>query len=245
MTDELATLRVDYDGGGLAAADAGADPMALFAAWFDDARRRDEVGEPNAMALATSTSNGTPSVRMVLLKGLEAERAGFVWYTHLGSRKAREVRATGHAALCWWWPGAPGRQVRAVGRVEDVERATVERYFASRPPAARVAAACSRQSRAVAARAQLEARIAGADPEQVTLPDDWGGLRLVADELEFWQGRSGRAHDRITFLRLDAAGDPTSAAGIDAAGGIQVLRAAGTVVGDSHGTQWLRARLDP
>jgi pyridoxamine 5'-phosphate oxidase len=196
------------------------------------------------MALATER-DGVPSVRMVLLKGVDPERAAFVWYTSLDSRKAQEAARTEHAALCWWWPGAPGRQVRAVGRVELVERDIVVRYAATRPAAARIAAAASRQSRAVASRAVLDARIATGHDDATNAPERWGGLRLVATELEFWQGRPGRAHDRIVFLRVDADGVPLSRPAIDAAGGIDALRAAGTMVVDGSGTQWLRTRLEP
>jgi hypothetical protein len=94
-------------------------------------------------------------------------------------------------------------------------------------------------------RAQLDARVAAIDPEHLHLPDGWGGLRLIADELEFWQGRTGRLHDRITFLRLDPEGGIVSHAGADAAGGEAVLRELATSVTDEHGTRWLRVRLEP
>jgi pyridoxamine 5'-phosphate oxidase len=182
---------------------------------------------------------------MVLLKAVDDAAASFGWHTNLESRKANECLRSGAAALCWWWPGEPGRQVRAVGRVERLERDASREYFERRPRIARVSAVASHQSRAVADRATIDARAAAIDPETVELPDTWGGLRLVADELEFWQGRTGRLHDRITFLRLGDDGVVRSRAAAAAAGGDDALRAAGTVVVDPHGTSWLRARLEP
>ena len=135
--------------------------MALFDAWYDAARDRVPRGQVNAMACATSGPGGVPSVRMVLLKQVVAEQAGFTWFTNLDSRKAREALATGHAALSWWWPGGgdlPERQVRAVGRVELVRRPAVQEYFTTRPAAARRGAASSHQSRAIASRSALESR---------------------------------------------------------------------------------------
>ncbi len=250
MHDDLADIRIDYAGAGFAASDAGTDPMALFRAWFDHASTLDTVTEANAMSLATSTPDGTPSNRMVLLKAVDPAAATFGWHTNLLSRKATECLATGRAALCWWWPGtssaaSPGRQVRAVGRVERLDRDASRAYFERRPIEARVSAVASHQSRAVADRATIDARAAAIDPNAVELPDSWGGLRLVADELEFWQGRTARLHDRIAFLRLDAGDRVTSRAAADAAGGDDALHAAGTIVTDSHGTRWLRARLEP
>lgn len=255
MQDDVAQLRAEYGRAPLRATDAGSDPLALFARWFADARGEEGVPEPNAMALATVAADGVPSNRMVLLKGVDPGRSAFTWFTNLDSRKAREALGAGCAALCWWWPGEPGRQVRAVGRVEEVSRSDAAAYFATRPAAARVAAATSHQSRPIATRAELEgaARVDGMPPE---LPKHWGGLCLVADELEFWQGRAGRLHDRIVFLRVDGAGVPVSLAACVAAAcdadpqdavseGARSLHAAGTVVTDGHGARWLRVRLQP
>jgi pyridoxamine 5'-phosphate oxidase len=245
VNEELARRRVEYEGAGFGAAEAGEDPMARFAAWFSQAAEEPATAEPNAMSLATAATDGTPSVRMVLLKAVDHETASFTCYTNLDSRKAREAFSRGRAALCWWWPGAHGRQVRAVGRVEHVSREDAAAYFATRPEAARVGAAISRQSRAIRDRAELDARLAAIDPARVELPDGWGGLRVLADELEFWQGRTGRLHDRITFLRLDAEGGIVSHAGADAAGGEDLVRELATPVTDPHGTRWLRLRLEP
>jgi pyridoxamine 5'-phosphate oxidase len=245
MHENLSDLRIDYADEPFGSAAAGKDPMGCFAAWFDDAMRRSTVVEANAVSLATGAADGTPSVRMVLLKHVDPARAAFAVYSNLDARKAREAAASGRAALCWWWPGDPARQVRVVGRVESVDRERAQAYFATRPLAARVGAAASEQSRAISSRAELDERIGAVDPSTLELPDRWGGIWIVADEIELWQGRRGRVHDRITFLRVDETGSPLSGAGVDAAGGEQRLREAGTMVTDPHGTRWLRARLAP
>jgi pyridoxamine 5'-phosphate oxidase len=244
--DELARLRVEYDATGFGASDAGTDPMALFGAWFAIARAERAVPEANAVAFATAGADGTPSNRMVLLKAVDDARAAFAIYTNLESRKAREaLGGSGRAALCWWWPGAPGRQVRAVGQVELVDRATAAAYFATRPREAQAGAISSHQSRVIGHRDELESRAAALSSGDLELPATWGGLRVVADELEFWQGRAGRLHDRISFLRCAPDGSIASSAAVDAAGGDAALRAAGTVVSDAHGARWLRVRLQP
>jgi pyridoxamine 5'-phosphate oxidase len=245
MDDDLARRRVEYDGASFTQRDAGDDPMALFRAWFEDAALRDSVPEANAVAFASAATDGTPSNRMVLLKDLDPVAASFTVFTNLDSRKARESLLGSGAALCWWWPGTPGRQVRAVGRVEEVERDAAASYFASRPPAARIGAAVSDQSRPAPDRSGLEVRAAALEEAEVPLPERWGGLRVIADELEFWQGRSGRLHDRIVFLRLEPGGSIASRAAVMAAGGEPSLRDAGTIVTDAHATSWLRVRLQP
>lgn len=255
LMERMSRMRTEYADHAFHSGQAGSDPVRLFREWFDDASSRPTVYEPNAMTLATvaiadgSPSAAVPSARMVLLKEVDAPRAAFVLYTNLQSRKAREALGCRHAALTWWWPGDPARQVRVVGHVEQVDDTASDRYFATRPTDARIAAAASEQSRAIAARDVLDEHVAfQATTGDHRRPESWGGLRVVADEIEFWQGRSARLHDRITFLRL-ADGQPGAAirsrAAVDAGGGDDRMRAAGVEVVDAHDTRWLRVRLAP
>lgn len=177
------------------------DPFALFRRWFDEAAAR-EPDVPDAMSLATATPDGRPSVRMVLLKGVAAD--GFVFYTNAESRKGREIAANPHAALCFHWKTL-GRQVRVEGRLREVPAAEADAYHASRPRQSQIAAWASAQSRPLAARADLaarvaemEARFAGAD---VPRPPYWTGFRLAPEIVEFWANVANRLHDRVVFAR--------------------------------------------
>jgi len=177
--------------------DLGAEPLAQFRRWFDEAAPL--VRAPEAMALATATPDGRPSVRMVLMK--QADEAGIVFFTQVTSRKGGELAANPHAALLFHWD-ALGRQVRVEGRVEAVEGAEADAYFDSRPLGARLAALASPQSRVVESRDGLEARVeelAGAG--EPARPSTWGGYRLVPDAWEFWQHRANRLHDRFRYRR--------------------------------------------
>ena len=174
-----------------------ADPLAQFRSWLEEAREP----LPEAMALATATSDGKPSVRMVLLK--EASESGFVFYSNYESRKAAELDANPRAALLFHWH-AVGRQVRVEGSVERVSQAESKAYFDSRPLGARFSALASAQSRPVATREELEGRVAElrlAHGEDPPLPAHWGGYRLRPDGFEFWQHREDRLHDRFAYLR--------------------------------------------
>ena len=175
------------------------EPFEQWAAWWEDARAAEQV--PEAMAIATATPDGVPSVRMVLLKSWDDR--GFGFHTGYVSRKAAELDANPRAALLFHWR-ALGRQVRIEGRAERLPRQESEAYFRTRAVGARFSALASRQSAPVESRDALEARVAelraehGSDPP---LPDHWGGYRVVPEGWEFWQHRDDRLHDRFAYHR--------------------------------------------
>jgi pyridoxamine 5'-phosphate oxidase len=196
----LADIRREYLGEPLSEAHSDPDPMRQFAIWFQQAR--DLEPDPTAMALATATPAGRPSVRTVLMKGVD-ER-GFVFYTNYQSRKAREMEATGRASLLFFWPSLE-RQVRIDGAVERISGAESDAYFDTRPLDSRLSVYASRQSEAIDSRETLEKafdrakRTYGDGP--VPRPEWWGGYRVVPDEVELWQGRASRLHDRLRYAR--------------------------------------------
>jgi len=197
---KIADLRQEYMRAGLAEADADRDPIRQFERWFEDALRA-RLPLPNAMTLATVGADGAPSARAVLLKGVEG--GGFTFYTNYRSRKARELEARGTACLLFMWPELE-RQVRIDGRVERVTAAESDAYYASRPLGARLSAWASPQSEHVPSRNSLEKAMEtarqsyGAAPPR---PAHWGGYRVLASALEFWQGRADRLHDRLLYTR--------------------------------------------
>jgi pyridoxamine 5'-phosphate oxidase len=202
--DRLAALRSDYRHAGLAEGDLADDPYTQFAAWLADVSAAD-LHEANAMVLGTADADGRPSARHVLLKGYGADPppGGFVFYTNLFSRKAREIADNPAASLVFPW-SAIQRQVVALGTVEPVDRDEAAAYFATRPRGAQLSAWASRQSDVIASRAWLEERRAAVErrfPDEVPLPDFWGGFRVVPGTVEFWQGREDRLHDRLRYLR--------------------------------------------
>jgi pyridoxamine 5'-phosphate oxidase len=185
-------------------ADLAADPLEQFRRWFAEAAAAVEV--PEAMALATAAADGSPSLRMVLLKGFD-ER-GLAFFSHYTSRKGRELEANPRAALLLHWSPL-GRQVRVEGRVEQLPEDESDAYFATRPHGAQLGALASRQSDPLEARAQLEERVVELEAElaggTVPRPPTWGGYRVVPDAWEFWQHRDDRLHDRFRYER-DLAG---------------------------------------
>jgi pyridoxamine 5'-phosphate oxidase len=196
----IADLRQEYMRAGMSEADADHDPLRQFERWFQDALAA-KLPLPNAMTLATVTPEGAPSARVVLLKGVD--HGGFVFYTNYRSRKARELDARGAACLVFMWSDLE-RQVRIEGNVEKVSAAESDAYFASRPLGARHSAWASPQSDVVPARRTLEAAVAevkaryGDNPPR---PPHWGGYRLLPREIEFWQGRADRLHDRLLYRK--------------------------------------------
>ncbi len=206
MTDRptiLADLRIEYSTVGITRKELHTDPVEQFRAWFEQACKSG-IHEPNAMTLATVGADGRPVARTVLLK--QFDERGFVFFTNLESRKARQIAENPHAALLFPWV-ALERQVLITGAVERVSTAEAAAYFITRPVGSQLAAWASPQSRVISSRGLLEAKWEEMKRKfadgKIPLPSFWGGYRVRPELVEFWQGRASRMHDRFQYTRPD------------------------------------------
>ena len=197
-----AAMRARYRADGLAEADLASDPIEQFTRWFAQASGSG-LHEPNAMVLATADAQGRPSSRTVLLKQYGTD--GFVFFTNYGSRKGRELAENPYVSLLFPWHGI-GRQVIVEGRAERIGRAETTAYFRTRPHGSKLGCWASEQSSRVASRRELDELYEGLaarypEGEDVPVPPQWGGFRVVPGSVEFWQGQENRLHDRLRYRR--------------------------------------------
>jgi len=184
--------------------DLDPNPFTQFGKWFDEAQQR-QPDLPEAMTVATASTEGCVSARVCLLKGYDAR--GFVFFTNYSSRKAAQLHDNPRAALCWWWP-VLGRQVRVEGAVVRTTEEESEAYFATRPRGSQLGAWASDQSKTIVGRGDLDERFKQLEATYrdlaVPRPPHWGGYRVIPVMFEFWQGRSDRLHDRFTYRLREA-----------------------------------------
>lgn len=198
-------FRREYERGTLFEEEMARDPFEQFQRWFDEAQAA-EIYLPDAMTLATADADGKPNIRAVVLRGIDEK--GLVFYTNYESDKAKELAANPRAALHFHW-NALERQVKIAGGVARTTREEAEAYWVRRPRAGQIGAWASEQSATLVDRAELDARAAEVEREfenrEIPCPPDWGGFRLSPELFEFWQGRRSRLHDRLRYVRVDAA----------------------------------------